>query len=81
MKTFTTDDLEKSLFLRSTNNMLDMLEKLYFTESSLSDKEKDHFKDGAGNFLCAMITISQNNRYRGGSGMPVPFIIYNQFEV
>lgn len=80
MKSFTTNDIERSLFLRSANNMLDMLEKLYFYDSGLSEKEKDHYKDGAGNFLCAMIKISQNNRYKGGTGMSVPFVVYAMVE-
>jgi hypothetical protein len=80
MKSLTAEDLERSLFVRSSNNMFDMLEKLFLHENALSQKEADHYKDGAGNFLCAMITISQNNKYKGGNGMPIPYIIYSLSE-
>lgn len=79
MSNLNIHQIEKSLFVKASIALFDALESYHFDEQELV--RKSFHKETAKEFLNAMITIDQNNRLKGGLGMPVPFICFEIKEV
>ena len=76
----TPRDMSKSLFLRTTHNMYELLERLHLEPDAedikLSKYNEDELKRGINGFIEAMILISKNSRMKKSDIYNVPFICH-----